>query len=105
MIFCKAVNSIFWINCIFCYISENEIMSKLLQRILSLTRQNGVRRHVVHVASVTGNGTAGAGGSNRRSHVDAFDLMKPQLSGLMEDIHTELDSELVVSSKMGDLAK
>merc|ERR1719158_2441390 len=31
--------------------------------------------------------------------------MKPQLSGLMEDIHTELDSELVVSSEMGDLAK
>merc|ERR1719422_2969284 len=31
--------------------------------------------------------------------------MKPQLSGLMEDIHTELDSELVVSSEMGNLAK
>merc|ERR1719270_2933021 len=31
--------------------------------------------------------------------------MKPQLSGLMEDIQTELDSELVVSSEMGDLAK
>merc|ERR1719420_2824951 len=31
--------------------------------------------------------------------------MKPQLSGLMEDIHTELDSELVVPSEIGDLAK
>merc|ERR1719445_2180285 len=31
--------------------------------------------------------------------------MKPQLSGLMEDIHTELDSELVISSDLGDLAK
>merc|ERR1719481_1333002 len=31
--------------------------------------------------------------------------MKPQLSGLMEDIHSELNSELVVSSEIGDLAK
>jgi len=37
--------------------------------------------------------------------VDAFELMKPQLSGLMEDIHSELNSELVVSSEIGDLAK
>ena len=87
-------------NCIFCYISENEIMSKLLQRILSLTCQNGVRRHAVHVASVSG-----AGGSNVKRTVDAFELMKSQLSGLMDDIHTELNSELVVSSEIGDLAK
>ena len=80
-------------------------MSKLLQRILSLTVQNGVRRHAVHVASVSGNRVAGAGGSNVKRNVDAFELMKPQLSGLMEDIHTELNSELVVSSEIGDLAK
>ena len=80
-------------------------MSKLLQRILSLTCQNGVRRHAVHVASMSGNGVAGVGGSNVKRTVDAFELMKPQLSGLMEDIHSELNSELVVSSEIGDLAK
>merc|ERR1719327_849923 len=31
--------------------------------------------------------------------------MRPRLSGLMEDIHTELESEIVVNTNIGELAK
>ena len=78
---------------IFYVVSEDEIMSKLLQKLI----QHTCRRHAVHVAShghVTGGG-----------RVDAFELMRPQLDALNENIHNELEKDLVVSSEIGDLAK
>ena len=66
-------------------------MSKLLQKLIHHT----CRRHAVHVASVSGQG----------QRVDAFELMRPQLAALNQDIHTQLEKELVVSSEIGELAK
>ena len=71
-------------------------MSKLLQKLIHHT----CRRHAVHVASVSGAGHVSGGG-----RVDAFELMRPQLAALNQDIHTQLEKELVVSSEIGDLAK
>ena len=73
-------------------------MSKLVQKVLQFTCQNA-RRHVANVASISG--TSG----NMADRQDAFTLMKPQMSGLMEDIHKELESEIVVDTNIGDLAK
>ena len=71
-------------------------MSKLLQKLIHHT----CRRHAVHVASVSGQGHVPGGG-----RVDAFELMRPQLAALNQDIHTQLEKELVVSSEIGELAK
>ena len=76
----------------------------VIQRIVRHACQRHVcqaRRHVssVHVANVGGHS------SSVDTTVDAFELMKPQLSGLMEDIHTELDSEMVTQTHIGDMAK
>ena len=84
--------------CIFHFVSEHEIMSKLLQKLIHHT----CRRHAVHVASVSGSGQGHVSGGGR---VDAFELMRPQLAALNQDIHTQLEKELVVSSEIGDLAK
>ena len=56
----------------------------------------------MHVASVSGSGQGHVSGGAR---VDAFELMRPQLAALNQDIHTQLEKELVVSSEIGDLAK
>ena len=104
MIKCKkilaVINNLF--QCIFS-ITENEIMSKVLQKLLSRACQrpcqNGVWRHVANIASASG------GSSAETEAVDAFKLMRPRLSGLMEDIHTELESDIVVSTNIGELAK
>ena len=73
-------------------------MSKVLQKLLSHTCQRpcppGVWRHVANIAS-----------ASDTVAVDAFKLMRPRLSGLMEDIHTELESEIVVNTNIGELAK
>ena len=83
-------------------------MSKLLQKLIPHT----CRRHAVHVASVSGAGhvsggghVSGAGHVSGGGRVDAFELMRPQLAALNQDIHTQLEKELVVSSEIGDLAK
>lgn len=73
-------------------------MSKLLQKLIHHT----CRRHAVHVASVSGSGQGHVSGGAR---VDAFELMRPQLAALNQDIHTQLEKELVVSSEIGDIAK
>ena len=73
----------------------------VIQRLLRHAYRGQARRHVsAHVASVGGHHT-----STADSAVDAFELTKPQLSGLMEDIHTELDNELVTNTHIGDMAK
>jgi len=73
-------------------------MSKVLQKLLSHTCQRpcptGVWRHVANIAS-----------ASDTVAVDAFKLMRPRLSGLMEDIHTELESEIVTNTNIGELAK
>ena len=75
----------------------------VIQRILKHVCPRHVcqaRRHVsAHVANVGGHNTTAD------TSVDAFELMKPQLRGLMEDIHTQLDNELVTNTHIGDMAK
>ena len=77
-------------------------MSKLLQKLMHQTTWLR-RRHAAHVASVTGFGGSNPG--HGAGKVDAFQLMGPQLAGLMEDIHTQLDQEIRVDSEIRDLAK
>ena len=48
----------------------------------------------------------GSSGNNSLSkQTDAFDLMKPSLTGLMEDIHGQLERDLVLQTELGDLAR
>ena len=76
--------------------------SAVIQRILRHVCHAQARRHVsAHVANVGGLNTM----SEDTSSVDAFQLMKPQMSGLMEDIHTELDNQMVTVSQIGEMAK
>ena len=49
---------------------------------------------------------SGSSGNNSLSkQTDAFDLMKPSLTGLMEDIHGQLERDLVLQTELGDLAR
>jgi len=59
-----------------------------------------VRRHVVHVANVAGGSVSG-----RQVETDAFELMRPQLSGLMEDIHAEMETQMKTRTEISQLAK
>jgi len=44
-------------------------------------------------------------GSGVRQHTDAFDLMRPSLTGLMEDIHSQLERDLVLDTELGELSR
>ena len=75
-------------------------MSCVLQRVVRHTCGGSVRRHVVHVANVAGGSVSG-----RQVETDAFELMRPQLSGLMEDIHAEMETQMKTRSEISQLAK
>ena len=72
-----------------------------LEPILRFSCQYLARRHVVSVANISGS----SGNNSLSKQADAFDLMKPSLTGLMEDIHRQLESELVVESELGQLSR
>ena len=73
-------------------------MSKL-QPLLRFSCGYLARRHVGSVANIS------SGSHSLSKQTDAFDLMKPSLTGLMEDIHCQLESDLVLQSELGDLAR
>ena len=75
-------------------------MSKL-QPILRFSCQYLARRNVVSVANISGSSS----NNSLSKPADAFDLMRPSLTGLMEDIHRQLESELVVESELGQLSR
>jgi len=72
-------------------------MSKL-QPLFRSSCQYLARRHVVSVANISS-------GSGLKQHTDAFDLMKPSLTGLMEDIHSQLERDLVLDTEIGELSR
>ena len=67
------------------------LMSRL-RPILRSTCQYLTRRHVVNVA-------------NREQQTDAFELLRPSLSGLMEEIHSQLASDLVLNTELRELSR
>ena len=75
-------------------------MSKL-RPLLRFSCQYLARRHVVSVANISGS----SGNTSLSQQTDAFDLMKPSLTGLMEDIHCQLESDLVLETELGELAR
>ena len=75
-------------------------MSKL-QPILRFSCRYLSRRHVVSVANISGSSDS----NSLSKQPDAFDLMKPSLTGLMEDIHCQLESDLVLETELGELSR
>ena len=75
-------------------------MSKL-QPILRFSCRYLARRNVVSVANISGS----SGSNSLSKQTDAFDLMKPSLTGLMEDIHCQLESDLVLETELGELSR
>ena len=72
-----------------------------LQPLLRFSCGYLVRRQVVSVANISGS----SGNNSLSKQTDAFDLMKPSLTGLMEDIHGQLERDLVLQTELGDLAR
>ena len=80
------------------FVSERKREMSKLQPLLRSTCQFFIRRHVGSVANISS-------GSGVRQHTDAFDLMRPSLTGLMEDIHSQLERDLVLDTELGELSR
>ena len=72
-----------------------------LQPLLRFSCQYLARRNVASVANISGS----LGSNSLGKQADAFDLMKPSLTGLMEDIHHQLESDLEHQSELGELSR
>jgi len=75
-------------------------MSKL-QPIFRSSCQYLTKRHVVNVANISSNNN----NSGLKQPTDAFDLMKPSLTGLMEDVHSQMESDLLLNSELRELSR
>jgi len=78
-------------------------MSKL-QPIFRSSCQYLTKRQVVNVANISsGNNTGTGTGTNQ--HINAFDLMSPSLTGIMGDVHSQLEKDMVLESELRELSR